>query len=45
MEKNNIKSECKFIKFENNRLNYKCKKCNDKSCKSMNELIETFPNI
>ena len=44
-EKNNTKSECKFIKFENNRLNYKCKKCNDKSCKSMNELIETFPNI
>ena len=44
-EKNNTKSECKFIKFENNRLNYKCKKCNDKSCKSINELIETFPNI
>ena len=37
MEKNNIISECKFIKFENNRLNYKCKKCNDKSCKSMNQ--------
>ena len=36
-EKNNTKSECKFIKFENNRLNYKCKKCNDKSCKSMNQ--------
>ena len=44
MEKNNIKSECKFIKFENNRLNYKCKECNDKSCKSINELIKTFPN-
>ena len=44
MEKNNIKSECKFIKFENNRLNYKCKECNDKSCKSINELIKKFPN-
>ena len=42
MEKNNIKSECKFIKFENNRLNYKCKECNDKSCKSINELIKSF---
>ena len=37
MEKNNIISECNFIRFENNRLNYKCKKCNDKSCKSMNQ--------
>ena len=37
MEKNNITSECNFIRFENNRLNYKCKKCNDKSCKSMNQ--------
>ena len=44
MEKNNIKSECKFIKFENNRLNYKCKECNDKSCESINELIKKFPN-
>ena len=44
MERNNIKSECKFIKFKNNRLNYKCKNCNDKSCKSINELIEMFPN-
>ena len=43
-EKNNTKSECKFIKFENNRLNYKCKECNDKSCKSINELIKKFPN-
>ena len=28
----------------NNRLHYKCKKRNDKSCKSINELIEKFPN-
>ena len=38
------KSEFKFIKFENDRLNYKCKECNDKSCKSINELIKKFPN-
>ena len=44
MERNNIKSECKFIEIKNNRLNYKCKNCNDKSCKSINELIEMFPN-
>ena len=44
MERNSIKSECKFIEFKNNRLNYKCKECNDKSCKSINELIEKFPN-
>ena len=44
MERNNTKSECKYIGFINNRLNYKCKKCNNKSCKSINELIEKFPN-
>ena len=27
MERKDIKSECDFIKFKNNRLNYKCKKC------------------
>ena len=42
MERNNTKSECKFIKFENNRLNYTCKECNDKSRKSINKL-KTFP--
>ena len=30
MEGNNIKSECKFIEFENNILNYKCKNCGKK---------------
>ena len=44
MEKNNAKSECKFIEFKNNRLNYKCKECNYKSRKSINELMEKFPN-
>ena len=27
MERKDIKSECDFIKFKNNRLNCKCKKC------------------
>ena len=45
MERNNIISECKYIGLKNNRLNYKCKKCNDKSYKSINGLIENFPNI
>ena len=39
-----IISECTYIDFMNNRLNYKCKKCNGKSCKSVNKLIEKFPN-
>ena len=30
MERNNIKSEYKFIEFKNNRLNYKCKECGKK---------------
>ena len=30
MERNNIKSECKFIEFKNDRLNYKCKECGKK---------------
>ena len=37
-------SECNFIGIKNNRLCYKCKECNDKSCRSINELIEKFPN-
>ena len=45
MERNNIKSECGFIGFKNNRLNYKCKECNGKSVKSINDFIETFPSV
>ena len=44
MERNNTRSECKFIEFKNNRLNYKCKECNDKSYKSIINLTEKFPN-
>ena len=45
MERNNIKSEHKFIEFKNNRLNYKFKECNDKSYKPIGGLIKKFPNI
>ena len=41
----NIKSECVFIGFKNNRLNYGCKQCNGTSTKSINELIEKFPRM
>ena len=44
-ERKNIKSECEFIGFENNRLNYRCKECKGISAKSINELIEKFPTM
>ena len=44
MERKSTKSECKFIEFKNNRLNYKCKECGKKCFKSMNGLIKKFPN-
>ena len=43
-KKKKIISKCRYIGFMNNRLNYKCKKCNDKSYKSINGLIKKFPN-
>ena len=42
--KKKIKSECEFIGFKNNRLNYRCKECNGISKKSINDLIKKFPN-
>ena len=42
MERKNIESECEFIGLKNNRLNYKCKECNETSAKSVNDLIEKF---
>ena len=44
MEKK-IKSECDFIGFKNNRLNYRCKKCKRKSTKPINGLIEKCPSV
>ena len=37
------RSECKFIGLKENRLNYKCKECNETSAQSVNGLIEKFP--
>ena len=44
IERKNIRSECEFIGFKNNRLNYRCKECNGIPTESINELIEKFPN-
>ena len=45
IQRKNIKSECEFIGFKNNRLNYRCKECKGTSTKSINGLIEKFPSI
>ena len=42
MERNKIKSECQYIKHKDNRLIYKCKKCDDISNKSADALKEKF---
>ena len=42
MEREKIISKCKFIGYKNNRLNYKRKKCNNKSVKSIYELLKSF---
>ena len=44
IERKDIKSECEFIGLKNNRLNYRCKQCNGTSNKSINDLIQKFPN-
>ena len=43
-ERKKIISECRYTGFMNNRIHYKCKECNDKLNKSINRLIEKFPN-
>ena len=45
MERNKIRSECQFFGLKDNRLKYKCKKCNDTSAKSVDDLIKKFPTI
>ena len=45
IETKNVKSECEFIGFKSNRLNYRCKECNGISTKSINETIEKFPRM
>ena len=44
MERNKIKSECQYIKHKDNRLIYKCKKCDDISNKSADALKEKLSN-
>ena len=44
-ERKNIKSECEFIGFKNNRLNYRCKEYNGTSAKSLNDLVGKFPKM
>ena len=45
MERKNIKSECRFIGFRNNRLNYRCKECEKTSTNPINELIGKFLSV
>ena len=45
MERKNVKSECDFIGFKNNRLDYRCKECKGTPTKSINGLIEKFLSI
>ena len=45
MERQNIKSECEFIGFKNNRLNYRCKESKGTYTKSINGLIKKFPRM
>ena len=40
-----IRLNCKFIGFENGRLNYKCKECKKSYTKLTNESIKNFPAL
>ena len=42
IEIENIKLECEFIGFNNNRLNYRYKECKVTSARSINNLIKNF---
>ena len=43
MERKKKESECDFVEFKNNRLNYKCKECKKRSFKSINGSIKNRP--
>ena len=43
MERKKIKSECDFVEFKNNSLNYKCKECGKRCFKLINGSIKNFP--
>ena len=38
-----VKSECDFIGFGNDRLNYKCKECGERCTKPIKEAVKNFP--
>ena len=40
-----VKSECDFIGFKNNKLNYRCKECEGRHFKSISESIKNFSNM
>ena len=43
-EREKISINCKYVSCKNNTLIYKCKRCNNKSYKSVDALKEKFPN-
>ena len=45
MERKNIKSECGFNRFKNNRLNYRCKECGKRCSKLINEAIKNLSSL
>ena len=45
VERKNIKSECDFIGFKNNKLNYTYKEWKETSTKPINGLIKKFPRM
>ena len=45
MERKNIKSECDFNRFKNNRLNYRCKECGKRCSKLINEAIKNLSSL
>ena len=45
MERKNIKSECDFNRFKNNRLNYRCKECGKRCSKLINEAIKNLSSV
>ena len=45
IKRKNIKAECDFIRFKNNRLNYRCKECKRKSIKPINGLTEKCSSV
>ena len=44
-ERKEIRLNCEFIGFKNNRLNYKCKECKKSRSKLANESIKKFSNF